>query len=248
MVGRARSEILFGGDPTPVSALAGLHGQAASTLNSASGNLVIANIPDVTLLPYLTSVPKLAQIIDQPLLRVMLGLKLGLFDKVTPYAFPIIEAMIASGNITPLPESVPQGPVVIRAAQILEIQRTVRAYNAAIANEAQTLGATLVDLYGLLNDLDARGVVVRGNRLTTDFMGGIFSLDGVHPTNTGYALIANEYIKAMNRTMRTGIPPVSLSQVAATDPLIFDEGNPGRAKGHVAAAIAHLLASLLRER
>jgi len=236
--------VLFGAPLTDPGTFAGLHGLAATTLKSASGNLVIANVPDVTLLPYLTSVPKLAEITGQPLVSVMLGFGLGPLDKVTPYAFPIIEQMVASGNIGPLPDSVPEGPVVIRIAKLLEIRATVRAYNAAIAAEAAATGATLVDVYGLLNDLATQGIVVRGNRLTTEFMGGIFSLDGIHPTNTGYAIVANEYIKQMNRTLRAGIPPVSISQVAADDPLIFDRNNPGHAKGHVDISIARLLSKL----
>ena len=65
-----------------------------------------------------------------------------------------------------------------------------------------------------MNNLAANGVEVGGQRLTTNFMGGFFSLDGVHPTNTGYAIIANEFIKTMNRSIQAGIPPISIEQVS----------------------------------
>jgi hypothetical protein len=58
--------------------------------------------------------------------------------------------------------------------------------------------------------------------LTTDFLGGLFSLDGIHPTNTEYGIIANDFIDAMNQSLRTGIPD---ADIAASDPLVFSS-NP----------------------
>lgn len=40
-------------------------------------------------------------------------------------------------------------------------------------------------------------------RLTTDFLGGFFSLDGIHPTYTGHALLANEFIHVLNAQLMT---------------------------------------------
>jgi hypothetical protein len=74
----------------------------------------------------------------------------------------------------------------------------------------------------------------------------LFSLDGVHPTNTGYAIIANEFIKTMNRSLRTNIPYVSVAQVSQTDPLIFPESDPGKHAGHVSVGMADGLRSLGR--
>ena len=141
----------------------------------------------MTLTAYLTSVPKLAAILNLsvPVVEAVFGLHPG--DMVTPYAFPIIQSM--GNSPTALPEVVPQGPIVIpiviRAAQLAQIREDVAGYNAVIADAAAANGATLVDIYSLVNDLAANGKVVGGQKLTTDFMGGFFSMDGVHPTNTG---------------------------------------------------------------
>ena len=51
------------------------------------------------------------------------------------------------------------------------------------------------------------------------FLGGFFSLDGIHPTNTGYAVVANTFIDAMNAAFKTTVADVNLSTVAAADPL-----------------------------
>jgi hypothetical protein len=230
--------------PTDIGTFSVLHSIATAAMAHASQHLVLANIPDVTLTAYLTSVPKLAAILNLPVSVVQSGLGLKSGDMVTPYAFPLIAGSFTSH--TPLPDSDSQGPVVIRAATLSTIRADVILYNAAIAGEATATGATLVDIYSLINDLAANGVVVGGQKLTTDFMGGLFSLDGVHPTNTGYAIIANEFIKTMNRSLHTGIPPVSVEQVSKTDPLIFPDSNPGKHTGHVDVGMADGLRRLGR--
>ena len=236
--------ILFGGDPTDVRSFFLAHQTAASTMAQASGNLVLANIPDVTVVPYLTSIEKLAGILSLPVPLVEAGLVLKPGDMVTPYAFELIQAMGTS--LTLLPDAIPQGPVIIRASKIWQIRATVAVYNAAIALEAAEYHATLVDIYSLFNDLAANGVVVGGQKLTTGFMGGLFSLDGIHPTNTGYAIIANEFIKTMNRSLAAAIPPVSIEQVSKTDPLIFPDGHPGKSTGHVSQQMADALRAVIR--
>jgi lysophospholipase L1-like esterase len=236
--------ILFGGDPTDVLSFFLAHQAAASTMAQHSGNLIMANIPDVTVVPYLTSIEKLAGILERPVSQVKekFGLKSG--DMVTPYAFELIQAM--GSKLKPLPDAIPQGPVIIRASKIWQIRATVAVYNAAIALEAAKYHATLVDIYSLFNDLAAHGVVVGGQKLTTGFMGGLFSLDGIHPTNTGYAIIANEFIKTMNRSLATGIPLVLIEQVSKTDPLIFHDGHPGTLTGHVSQQMADALRAVIR--
>ncbi|MDR3701208.1 MAG: SGNH/GDSL hydrolase family protein [Candidatus Sulfopaludibacter sp.] len=236
--------ILFGNDPTDLPTFTGLYHIAATTMAQASGHLVLANIPDVTLVPYVTSVPKLAAILGLPVATVeaIYGLNAG--DMVTPYAFLAIQAM---GNMPgPLPDSSPNGPVVVRAARLAQIRAAVAEYNSVIAAEAAANHAALVDINALVTNLAANGIQVGGQRLTTDFMGGLFSLDGVHPTNTGYAIIANEFIKAMNRAWNIDIEAVSIEQVSKTDPLLPTQGDDKKNKEshHVTGSMAGTLRSM----
>jgi lysophospholipase L1-like esterase len=240
--------LLLGTDPTDVPTFSFLYHIAATTMAQASGHLVIANVPDVTLTAYLTSVPKLAAILKLPVPVVEAVFGLHADDMVTPFAFLAIQAM--GSTLTPLPDSGPQGPIVLRAARLAQIRAAVLAYNAVIANEAAANGATLVDIHSLVNNLAANGVEVDGQKLTTGFMGGLFSLDGVHPTNTGNAIIANEFIKTMNRSLHADIDPVSIEEVAKTDPLIFRqgdrEGDSEKETGHVSVGMAEGLRALGR--
>jgi lysophospholipase L1-like esterase len=53
--------------------------------------------------------------------------------------------------------------------------------------------------------------------------GGLFSLDGIHPTTIGYGLIAQEVLNVMHRagvTLPSGTPRVDFSRLAAADTLI----------------------------
>jgi hypothetical protein len=236
--------LLYGTAPTDVLTFAEEYNIAASTMAQASGHLVVANIPDVTLTPYLSSVQTLAGIVNLPVptVEAVFGLKPG--DMVTPYAFPLIEAMGTS--LTALPDFTAQGPVVIRTTTLNQIRVDVIAYNIVIATEAVMHHATLVDIYSLVNNLAANGIEVGGQRLTTGFLGGLFSLDGVHPTNTGYAIIANEFIKTMNSSISAGIPPISVEQVSKTDPLLPADKH-AKKMAHVSKGMADGLRSLRQQ-
>jgi len=168
-------------------------------------------------------------------------LGIGPGDFVTPAAFTLIEEILTGQIAGPLPSS-----VILNAAQIGQIQTAVSSYNAIIAAEAKSHGAALVDIHQILNLIQARGVVANGQRLTTDFLGGIFSLDGVHPTNTGYAIVANAFIEMLDRTFAAHIPPLSVERVAQADPLIFPSTDrPASARGTLNASIVNSLRSAL---
>ena len=93
------------------------------------------------------------------------------------------------------------------------------SYNTAIAAAAKQTGAALVDINTPFTALAANpGSVVPGHCCTLQYGGGFFSLDGLHPSNTGYAVIANLFIAQMNASYGTSIPLVNVAQVYATDP------------------------------
>ena len=85
------------------------------------------------------------------------------------------------------------------------------SYNAAIAAAATAQKAVLVDINAVLANIAANGVMYAGQELTADYViGGVFSLDGVHPTSKGQGLIANEFIRVMNLNLGTNISFVDI--------------------------------------
>jgi len=51
------------------------------------------------------------------------------------------------------------------------------------------------------------------------WFGGLFSLDGLHLTETGYAIYANQFIRKINEALGSDLPEIELAQVFARDPL-----------------------------
>ena len=82
-----------------------------------------------------------------------------------------------------------------------EIATATAAYNAIISAAASQAGLALVDANSLLDQLANGGITSGQFTLTSNLVtGSAFSLDGVHPTARGYALLANEFMKAIDAT------------------------------------------------
>ncbi len=58
-----------------------------------------------------------------------------------------------------------------------------------------------------------------GTRLTGDFLGGLLSLDHTHFSDSGYALMANAFLDAIEEATGVQVPRVDLDAVAAQDPV-----------------------------
>jgi hypothetical protein len=104
-------------------------------------------------------------------------------------------------------------------ARVAMFNAIIDDYNAAFAELARPYpNVHIVDLARLADEFIHEGRMVAGHKLTTDHFGGLVSLDDFHPTRTGYALIANEYIAAINQALGTQIPAVDVDAVYAGDP------------------------------
>ncbi|MGY0391413.1 G-D-S-L family lipolytic protein [Bizionia sp. KMM 8389] len=75
------------------------------------------------------------------------------------------------------------------------------AYNSTIESVAATKGLAVVDFKGILEQAATTGYP-SGNYVynTALVRGGLISLDGVHLTARGYAIVANEMMKAIDAT------------------------------------------------
>ena len=210
------------GSPASMTSVANFTTQYTALITQLTtmtpAHLVIGNIPDVTQVPYLTPAAfVLAQASQQSglptsVLSGILGIVPG--DYVNP---------TGTAQVLPILTQQQKGPItdagVLSAAEVVTVQAQVTAFNQVIAAQAQAAGATLVDINALFKQVTASGLTINGYTGTTAFLGGFFSLDGIHPTNTGYAVVANTYIDTMNSKNGTKIPDVNLGPVAAADPL-----------------------------
>lgn len=182
-----------------------------------SAHLVIANIPDVTQVPYLQPAALIlgqysqATGLSTSVLSGLLGVVPG--DYVNPTGLGQIPLILTGKQKGPITDA-----GVLTAAEVVTVQAQVAAFNQVIATQAQAANATLVDINALFKQVSTSGLTINGYTGTKTFLGGFFALDGIHPTNTGYAVIANKYIDTMNAAFKSSIPNVALGPIAATDP------------------------------
>ncbi|HZS56048.1 MAG TPA: SGNH/GDSL hydrolase family protein [Bryobacteraceae bacterium] len=216
---------------TPLNTFASSYDSVLDQLAQTHATIITATIPDVTKVPYFTPVSAIAAQANLPTAIVAAKLGIGPNDLLRLSATPLAAAIL-SGHMhgplpgacpSPIPGLVPAGqqlPCVLRYADALFLQLTIDAYNVIIFAESIAHGATVVDIHGLVNQIAQNGYKADGKLLTTAFLGGLFSLDGVHPSDTGYAIIANEFITVMNNALNTKIPQASVNSIAAHDPLV----------------------------
>jgi hypothetical protein len=88
-------------------------------------------------------------------------------------------------------------------------------FDASIDSIAANRGVGIVDIHNLFNTAKTAGIYIPdlGTFSATFILGGLFSYDGVHPSSRGQALVANEWIKAINQKFNAQIPTVTISSV-----------------------------------
>jgi hypothetical protein len=102
---------------------------------------------------------------------------------------------------------------VLVPSEILELKNATDAFNITIQGIATAKGLAFVDANKILSDVATKGVVGNGFTVKSDYVtGGGFSLDGVHPSPRGYALIANAFLKEINKTYGSNFKPVDLGK------------------------------------
>ena len=218
--------LLLGGDLSTlisVPAFATLYTQLMDSIAVGAPNarLALANIPQVTLIPYAATVPLVVNAPFGPggtLVPVRLRDSAGPLPDGTLILLPA-GPLIASGYGFPSPAPPLPDSLVITLVERSAIESAVTGFNAAIAAEAQARGAALVDEFALSERVSRDGVRIAGVRYTTAFVsGGLFSLDGVHPSTLGSGILANAFLEAINTKFGARIPPVNLAELARMAP------------------------------
>jgi lysophospholipase L1-like esterase len=201
-------EAIEGVTLTPPGEFQQIYQNIINTLVASGATVVAANLPDVTSIPYVTTIPPV--LIDpasgEPVLVggapvPLLGPTgpLTSHDFLTLAAAPYLVAgtgvpVAFGGNGQPLPDN-----VILDPNKVAIIQSHVQQDNQAIAQICAAAKIPVVDIHGILADLAQNGRDVGGIHLTAAFLsGGIFGYDGIHPTDLGNAITANEWINVLN--------------------------------------------------
>ena len=125
-------------------------------------------------------------------------------------ASALVAGMIAAGlNPTGTPLG---GDMTITQTENDAIAAAVVGFNQIIDGVGTAFVAPVMDANSKLAELNATGVDgFTGHYVLLSPTTTAFSLDGVHPNNAGYAIIANEFINTINGASGQSIPTLTVS-------------------------------------
>jgi lysophospholipase L1-like esterase len=101
--------------------------------------------------------------------------------------------------------------LVLDATEQANVAAATTAFNNSLQTAAAAKGLAYFDANAFFRGVAANNQVINGvaTNNASFISGNLFSLDGVHPTPRGYALVANEMIKAINAQYGASIRPVN---------------------------------------
>jgi lysophospholipase L1-like esterase len=174
---------------------------------------VVLNVPDVTISPFLLTVADLQRLLADA------GLSLSPEQIQALFGLKRTDRVVLTALESILQGQQPTDDQVLTRREVRQIRARTRQFNEVLRAEADRLGWAYVDANAFLTRVDRRGYPIPGvGTLTTGYLGGIFSLDGVHPTDTGQALVAELVVEAINAKYGTSFAPPDVAAIAAADP------------------------------
>lgn len=200
---------------------------------------VLATIPDVSKMPYFTTIPYNGLTLDAPNATTLNSVynPLGFSFQVGANPFMIIDPTANSFAVRQLLPgeclllSVPLDSVkcnqmgvlfplrnefILTNAELDFMRTRIQAYNAVIRSLAAQHNLAVVDVDAFVSNL-SDGFVYNGVSMSAKFVsGGAYSLDGVQFNPRGNALLANAFIKAINKQYHARIPELNAGAFNAT--------------------------------
>ena len=192
--------------------------------------IFIANIVDITDLPYFTSLPSSITIggnqtylfgeCENNVIRELTDDDIVLF-----WALPDYLNLLTSRDISVA--TALNDTLVLDVEEKAEIQIIIDQFNDIIKNVANSNNQLhLVDMYSIFNDIADNGYTIDGTNHTADLiyfdangllnlnlLTTLFSYDALHPNKFGYASFANSFIEVINSTLNADLPLVTSSDL-----------------------------------
>ncbi|OAQ40419.1 G-D-S-L family lipolytic protein [Pedobacter psychrophilus] len=204
---------------TPKADFNNMYAELLDKLTAKGAKGIVATIPDVSSIPYFNTVTVAA---------VLAGVKAQAPTVTALYIATSTGARAATSEdliILPFPTSLispltfyglsPLNPIeskyVLDKDEVAIVRDFVGSYNTSIKTLANAKGLAIFDAFEYLNTLKGTGRIIDGVTLNSSFIQGkVFSLDGVHLTPMGYAVVANEMMTQINLKYGSTLPKVNL--------------------------------------
>lgn len=211
---------------TPLAQFTNDFHEIAARLDAIGAKVVFGTIPDVTKIGYLLDAQDL-----QRLLGSDYGLPPGHWTSL------IVALGIRIGDLDPIAIQNPN--TVLDPGEAASINQRIDEFNDVIRNTAAIYGFGVAETGLVFDFLHDNPLVLGGVPLTTRFLGGLFSLDGVHPSGTAHAILAQFFAQVLNAQYGLNIPMMSIptfSQIFLDDPHIDKDGD-GKVQGRFGAGL-----------
>ncbi len=249
-------------EPTNSGTFNALFSQLGDSVASLNCKVAIANIPDVTSIPFFTTVgPVMAMQIPWALFKPLgvpgliyqkhgeKALGTGIADSTALLTGQVLITLPGSDYATLVSQSTgkfyrdnhypalppgidttkpfglsPQNPwpdaLILDPDEINTAKTTTADFNTTIAAVVNKYSDrfVLVNINKFFNTVRAAdfagGTVINGVRFFTSYLtGGLFSLDGIHPTSQGQAVVANQFLAAINAKFGSNFSMIDVAAV-----------------------------------
>ncbi len=215
------------GDPTTVLTdkvtFSSLYSNLLNALTAGGQKGIVATIPDVTAIPYFNTVTpaallNAAKAINPAAAAIYIQTGTGAVRAATSedlIRLPFQSAGLFGQGAIPYGLH-PLNPIannwVLDKDEVIKVKDYVNSYNSSIKSLATSKGLAIADTYTYFNQVKT-GINLQGVGINAAFItGGAFSLDGIHLTPRGNAVIANVFIDAINAKYGSTVPTIDITQ------------------------------------
>lgn len=221
-------------DISPLAPFELIYDSLVSGMVAHGAKGILVNIPDITTIPFFTTIDPMGLVLDADqaaqlnqayaALGITFSQGSNYFVIQDPAAQGGIRKMKAGeylllttpgdslkcggwGSTEPIPKQ-----FVLSADEADHVKMATQQFNQIIAKAADKYHLALMDANAYMKTLQA-GILWDGVRYSPVYVtGGTFSLDGIHLTPRGYALVANQMIKAINAQYHATVPFVEINR------------------------------------
>ncbi|WP_198001409.1 SGNH/GDSL hydrolase family protein [Nibribacter ruber] len=184
---------------------------------------VIINIPDVTAVPFFTTKATAGIMAQAQAANAKLYITMGdgTVREAKAADYVLLTSTVGTPEAVPgIPQQIPHGfspfnPLknqeVLDENEVTAVKTATTSFNAKLRAAATAKNVAFSDMNAYFNAIKA-GFSLNGVNYSPAFItGNLFSLDGVHLTPRGYAIVANEIIKAINTKYSSTIPTIDVT-------------------------------------